>query len=91
MCVSTPAGTVVWRVDSGWYLLALQPKGADRKQKTDREKIEKQGLQEREKYQPSYESTVLTEVGPNHCDFRGNQTLCVGQYCREEVSKILGK
>uniref|UniRef100_A0A7M4E2Z9 Transcription factor CP2-like protein 1 n=1 Tax=Crocodylus porosus TaxID=8502 RepID=A0A7M4E2Z9_CROPO len=44
----------------------FKPKGADRKQKTDREKIEKQGLQEREKYQPSYESTVLTEVGPSH-------------------------
>ncbi|XP_019405823.1 PREDICTED: transcription factor CP2-like protein 1 isoform X1 [Crocodylus porosus] len=42
----------------------FKPKGADRKQKTDREKIEKQGLQEREKYQPSYESTVLTECAP---------------------------
>uniref|UniRef100_A0A8C6XZH9 Grh/CP2 DB domain-containing protein n=1 Tax=Naja naja TaxID=35670 RepID=A0A8C6XZH9_NAJNA len=40
----------------------FKPKGADRKQKTDREKIEKQSLQEREKYQPSYDSTVLTEV-----------------------------
>uniref|UniRef100_A0A8D0GQ80 Grh/CP2 DB domain-containing protein n=1 Tax=Sphenodon punctatus TaxID=8508 RepID=A0A8D0GQ80_SPHPU len=42
----------------------FKPKGADRKQKTDREKIEKQSLQEREKYQPSYESTVLTECAP---------------------------
>uniref|UniRef100_A0A803T3I6 Upstream-binding protein 1 n=1 Tax=Anolis carolinensis TaxID=28377 RepID=A0A803T3I6_ANOCA len=42
----------------------VQPKGADRKQKTDREKIEKQSLQEREKYQPSYESTMLTECAP---------------------------
>ncbi|XP_077171070.1 transcription factor CP2-like protein 1 isoform X1 [Paroedura picta] len=42
----------------------FKPKGADRKQKTDREKIEKQSLQEREKYQPSYESTVLTECPP---------------------------
>uniref|UniRef100_A0A8C3F9D0 Grh/CP2 DB domain-containing protein n=1 Tax=Chrysemys picta bellii TaxID=8478 RepID=A0A8C3F9D0_CHRPI len=41
----------------------FKPKGADRKQKTDREKIEKQSPQEREKYQPSYESTVLAEVG----------------------------
>ncbi|EMP33821.1 Transcription factor CP2-like protein 1 [Chelonia mydas] len=40
----------------------FKPKGADRKQKTDREKIEKQSPQEREKYQPSYESTVLAEV-----------------------------
>uniref|UniRef100_A0A8C5RF33 Grh/CP2 DB domain-containing protein n=1 Tax=Laticauda laticaudata TaxID=8630 RepID=A0A8C5RF33_LATLA len=42
----------------------FKPKGADRKQKTDREKIEKQSLQEREKYQPSYDSTVLTECAP---------------------------
>lgn len=42
----------------------FKPKGADRKQKTDREKIEKQSLQEREKYQPSYESTILTECAP---------------------------
>ncbi|XP_074835140.1 transcription factor CP2-like protein 1 isoform X2 [Carettochelys insculpta] len=42
----------------------VQPKGADRKQKTDREKIEKQSPQEREKYQPSYESTALMECAP---------------------------
>ncbi|XP_075767430.1 transcription factor CP2-like protein 1 [Pelodiscus sinensis] len=42
----------------------FKPKGADRKQKTDREKIEKQSPQEREKYQPSYDSTVLTECAP---------------------------
>lgn len=40
----------------------LQPKGADRKQKTDREKMEKRAPQEKEKYQPSYETTILTEV-----------------------------
>uniref|UniRef100_A0A8C3SXR7 Grh/CP2 DB domain-containing protein n=1 Tax=Chelydra serpentina TaxID=8475 RepID=A0A8C3SXR7_CHESE len=42
----------------------FKPKGADRKQKTDREKIEKQSPPEREKYQPSYESTVLAECAP---------------------------
>lgn len=40
----------------------FQPKGADRKQKTDREKMEKRAPQEKEKYQPSYETTILTEV-----------------------------
>ncbi|KAF0884295.1 TF2L1 protein, partial [Crocuta crocuta] len=40
----------------------FKPKGADRKQKTDREKMEKRTAQEKEKYQPSYESTILTEV-----------------------------
>lgn len=40
----------------------FKPKGADRKLKTDREKIEKKSPQDREKYQPSYKTTVLTEV-----------------------------
>uniref|UniRef100_A0A8C2EGS2 Transcription factor CP2 n=1 Tax=Cyprinus carpio TaxID=7962 RepID=A0A8C2EGS2_CYPCA len=39
----------------------FKPKGADRKQKTDREKMEKRAPQEKEKYQPSYETTILTE------------------------------
>lgn len=47
---------------SGPCVLRLQPKGADRKQKTDREKMEKRTAQEKEKYQPSYETTILTEV-----------------------------
>ncbi|KAI1230354.1 hypothetical protein IHE44_0010323 [Lamprotornis superbus] len=47
------------------------PKGADRKQKTDREKVEKQPAAEREKFQPAYESTVLAEVGPGPGTPRG--------------------
>ncbi|XP_067267643.1 upstream-binding protein 1 isoform X3 [Chanodichthys erythropterus] len=39
-----------------------QPKGADRKQKTDREKMEKRTAQEKEKYQPSYDTTILSET-----------------------------
>ncbi|KAG2459316.1 TF2L1 protein, partial [Polypterus senegalus] len=39
----------------------FKPKGADRKQKTDREKMEKRNALEKEKYQPSYDTTVLTE------------------------------
>uniref|UniRef100_A0A8C8ZA45 Grh/CP2 DB domain-containing protein n=1 Tax=Prolemur simus TaxID=1328070 RepID=A0A8C8ZA45_PROSS len=42
--------------------LFLQPKGADRKLKTDREKIEKQPLHERDKYQTPRASTVFLEV-----------------------------
>ncbi|XP_062364267.1 transcription factor CP2-like protein 1 [Cinclus cinclus] len=42
----------------------FKPKGADRKQKTDREKVEKQPAAEREKFQPAYESTVLAECPP---------------------------
>ncbi|XP_055489776.1 upstream-binding protein 1-like isoform X2 [Leucoraja erinacea] len=40
----------------------FKPKGADRKQKTDREKMDKRTAQEKEKYQPSYETTILTEM-----------------------------
>ncbi|KFQ35896.1 Transcription factor CP2, partial [Merops nubicus] len=42
----------------------FKPKGADRKQKTDREKMEKRTPHEKEKYQPSYETTILTECSP---------------------------
>ncbi|XP_057410503.1 upstream-binding protein 1 isoform X2 [Balaenoptera acutorostrata] len=42
----------------------FKPKGADRKQKTDREKMEKRTAREKEKYQPSYDTTVLTECSP---------------------------
>ncbi|XP_051894334.1 transcription factor CP2-like [Pristis pectinata] len=42
----------------------FKPKGADRKLKTDKEKIEKRSPQERSKYQPAYEATVLTECSP---------------------------
>ncbi|KAM5181359.1 alpha-globin transcription factor CP2 isoform 2-T2 [Mantella aurantiaca] len=42
----------------------FKPKGADRKQKTDREKMEKRTPLEKEKYQPSFETTILTECSP---------------------------
>ncbi|XP_055494707.1 transcription factor CP2-like protein 1 isoform X2 [Leucoraja erinacea] len=42
----------------------FKPKGADRKQKTDREKMEKRTIQEREKYRQSFGMTVLAECSP---------------------------
>lgn len=39
-------------------------KGADRKHKQDREKIQKRPAAEKEKYQPSYECTILNDI-PN--------------------------
>uniref|UniRef100_A0A8C7I3P3 Upstream-binding protein 1 n=1 Tax=Oncorhynchus kisutch TaxID=8019 RepID=A0A8C7I3P3_ONCKI len=42
----------------------FKPKGADRKQKTDREKMEKRTSQEKEKYQCSYNTTILSECSP---------------------------
>uniref|UniRef100_A0A3Q2Q6G0 Transcription factor CP2-like 1 n=1 Tax=Fundulus heteroclitus TaxID=8078 RepID=A0A3Q2Q6G0_FUNHE len=40
----------------------FKPKGADRKLKTDREKMEKKMPEDREKYQPSHETTLLKEL-----------------------------
>lgn len=48
----------------------FKPKGADRKLKTDREKIDKKTPQDREKYQPSHDTTLLKEVRPE-------RTLCL--------------
>ncbi|XP_010781230.1 transcription factor CP2-like protein 1 isoform X2 [Notothenia coriiceps] len=49
---------------SSCQVKVFKPKGADRKLKTDREKIDKKALQDREKYQLSHESTVLKECSP---------------------------
>lgn len=54
-----------------------QPKGADRKQKTDREKMEKRAPQEKEKYQPSYETTILTEVSMSAACLKRNKKKSV--------------
>lgn len=40
----------------------FKPKGADRKLKTDREKMEKKSPLDQEKYQLSHETTLLKEV-----------------------------
>ncbi|XP_006833727.1 PREDICTED: transcription factor CP2-like protein 1-like [Chrysochloris asiatica] len=42
----------------------FKPKGADRKLKTDREKVEKQPLHERDKYQVACENTIFMECSP---------------------------
>uniref|UniRef100_A0A8C0PVA1 Grh/CP2 DB domain-containing protein n=1 Tax=Canis lupus familiaris TaxID=9615 RepID=A0A8C0PVA1_CANLF len=47
---------------AGCLIKVFKPKGADRKLKTDREKIEKQPLQERDKYQAACERTVFVQV-----------------------------
>ncbi|XP_056438823.1 upstream-binding protein 1 isoform X1 [Gadus chalcogrammus] len=46
---------------SSCQIKVFKPKGADRKQKTDREKMEKRTALEKEKYQPSYDTTILSE------------------------------
>ncbi|XP_060786538.1 transcription factor CP2-like protein 1 [Neoarius graeffei] len=49
---------------SSCQIKVFKPKGANRRLKTDREKIEKKSLQDREKYQQSFETTILTECSP---------------------------
>uniref|UniRef100_A0A3Q3FAV3 Transcription factor CP2-like 1 n=1 Tax=Labrus bergylta TaxID=56723 RepID=A0A3Q3FAV3_9LABR len=49
---------------SSCQVKVFKPKGADRKLKTDREKIAKKTPQDREKYQLSHETTVLKECSP---------------------------
>uniref|UniRef100_A0AAX7SSP0 Grh/CP2 DB domain-containing protein n=1 Tax=Astatotilapia calliptera TaxID=8154 RepID=A0AAX7SSP0_ASTCA len=55
---------------SSCQVKVFKPKGADRKLKTDREKIDKKTPQDREKYQPSHDTTLLKEVRPE-------RTLCL--------------
>lgn len=40
----------------------FKPKGADRKHKTDREKIDRLSDVDRDKYQPSFDYTILSEI-----------------------------
>lgn len=43
----------------------FKPKGADRKQKTDKDKMERRSAEEKLKYQQAYDSTLLTECMPS--------------------------
>lgn len=63
------------------YIYILwKPKGADRKLKTDKEKIEKKALQDKEKYQLSHETTLLKEV--RQCVlFYDLRSLCLLSFC----------
>uniref|UniRef100_A0A8C0AAX1 Grh/CP2 DB domain-containing protein n=1 Tax=Bos mutus grunniens TaxID=30521 RepID=A0A8C0AAX1_BOSMU len=49
---------------AGCLLKVFKPKGADRKLKTDWEKIEKQPVHERNNYQTACESTIFMECSP---------------------------
>ncbi|KAM9850645.1 transcription factor CP2-like protein 1 [Aulostomus maculatus] len=49
---------------SSCQVKVFKPKGADRKLKTDREKISKKSPQDKDKYQLSHETTLLKECSP---------------------------
>lgn len=51
---------------AGCILQVFKLKGADRKHKQDRDKINKRPLAEQEKYAPSFECTVLNELSMEH-------------------------
>jgi len=44
------------------YSQVFKLKGADRKHKQDREKIQKRPQSEQEKFQPSYECTIMNDI-----------------------------
>lgn len=60
-------------------------KGADRKHKQDREKILKRPLSEQEKYQPSYECTVLNDVSVINQQLK---LLMCNRVCNNKYSSI---
>ncbi len=51
---------------AGCILQVFKLKGADRKHKQDRDKISKRPVAEQEKYAPSFDSTVLTDLPLEH-------------------------
>lgn len=64
---SNAIGTVIDSLGKPIHAAACQVKvfklkGADRKHKQDREKIQKRPAAEKEKYQPSYECTILNDI-----------------------------
>lgn len=49
---------------SSCQVKVFKPKGADRKLKTDRERIDKKSLPDKDKYQQSHDTTLLKECSP---------------------------
>ncbi|XP_072260109.1 transcription factor CP2-like protein 1 [Pyxicephalus adspersus] len=66
----------------------FKPKGADRKQKTDREKVEKRSNLEREKYQPACENTVLTECTPWPDSEVPRTPVSIPNLCSSRIYKV---
>uniref|UniRef100_A0A8C5C7U2 Upstream binding protein 1 n=1 Tax=Gadus morhua TaxID=8049 RepID=A0A8C5C7U2_GADMO len=71
---------------SSCQIKVFKPKGADRKQKTDREKMEKRTALEKEKYQPSYDTTILSEVSLGWLAPSRHSSLSLPLCCSESSS-----
>ncbi|KAG5676766.1 hypothetical protein PVAND_006575 [Polypedilum vanderplanki] len=59
-------------------------KGADRKHKQDRERIQKRPLSEQDKYQRSYECTILNDISSENI-----VTSTIGSYSPEHIKRNL--
>uniref|UniRef100_A0A096M6S9 Transcription factor CP2-like 1 n=1 Tax=Poecilia formosa TaxID=48698 RepID=A0A096M6S9_POEFO len=71
---------------SNCQVKVFKPKGADRKLKTDREKMEKKTPQDRDKYQLSHETTLLKECSqwPESLNLSSSSTpspVCLNSPC----------
>ncbi|XP_014898818.1 transcription factor CP2-like protein 1 [Poecilia latipinna] len=71
---------------SNCQVKVFKPKGADRKLKTDREKMEKKTPQDRDKYQLSHETTLLKECSqwPESLNLSSSSTpspVCLSSPC----------
>ncbi|XP_004225848.2 transcription factor CP2 [Ciona intestinalis] len=66
----------------------FKPKGADRKQKTDKDKMERRTAQEKLKYQPSYDSTLLSECMPT---LPSNEQLATMTHATSQPQNIISE
>ncbi|KAH9413931.1 hypothetical protein DERP_009530 [Dermatophagoides pteronyssinus] len=70
----------------------FKPKGADRKHKTDREKMSRKPVTEQEKFQPSYDCTVFTDCSLDAFalyNLSTNSNLIIGSDLLQNLSKSI--
>ncbi|XP_075590940.1 uncharacterized protein LOC124491103 isoform X2 [Dermatophagoides farinae] len=70
----------------------FKPKGADRKHKTDREKMNRKPVTEQEKFQPSYDCTVFTDCSLDAFalyNLSSNSNMMIGSDILHNLSKSI--
>ncbi|OTF80114.1 Transcription factor CP2-like protein [Euroglyphus maynei] len=70
----------------------FKPKGADRKHKTDREKMSRKPVTEQEKFQPSYDCTVFTDCSLDAFalyNLSSNSNMMIGNEILQNLSKSI--
>ncbi|KAF7413421.1 hypothetical protein HZH68_001910 [Vespula germanica] len=63
-------------------------KGADRKHKQDRDKIQRRPPHEQDKYQPGYDCTILSDVSPSSLLSPKSESTYAGRLSHANVSRI---